>query len=231
MPRHTDAWGPSRGRRIGRPTRSTLPRIASRIALAAVAIAVASGPALAQTDTSSDLRAEEVHLLMRTDMGDLHLAVDTVQAPITAGNFLRYVDTGLFTGGTFYRTVRPDNQPDADVKIEVVQGGMDRARSEQAFDPIPLEGTDATGIRHLDGTLSMARSGPNTARAEFFITIGDQPSLDTGGERNPDGLGFAAFGRVLEGMEIVREIQALPADGQYLVTRVGIRFVERVTGG
>jgi peptidyl-prolyl cis-trans isomerase A (cyclophilin A) len=105
---------------------------------------------------------------------------------------------------------------------------MDRSRQEEAFDPIPLEGTETTGLRHVDGTLSMARSGPNSARAEFFVTIGDQPSLDAGGARNADGLGFAAFGRVIEGMDVVRAIQARPADGQYLTTRVGIRFVERV---
>lgn len=185
-------------------------------------------PAGPDASPAERLRSGEVHLIMRTDAGDLHLAVDTLRAPVTAGNFLRYVDRSLYTGGTFYRAVRLDNQPDDDVRIEVVQGGMDRSRREEALDPIPLESTDATGLRHLDGTLSMARSGPNSARAEFFITIGDQPSLDAGGARNPDGLGFAAFGRVLDGMDVVREIQRGETDGQYLVTRVGIRFVERV---
>jgi len=165
---------------------------------------------------------------MRTDAGHLHLAIDTLRAPITGANFLRYADAGLYTGGTFYRVVRPDNQPNDAVRIEVIQGGMDRARREAALPPIPLEGTDTTGIRHTDGTLSMARSGPNSARAEFFVVIGDQPSLDAGGARNPDGLGFAAFGRVLDGMEVVRAIQRMPAEGQYLATRVGIRFLERV---
>jgi len=193
-------------------------------------IAAPSGAAAVQ-DAPAPLRHGEVRLLMRTDAGDVHLAVDTVRAPITAGNFLRYVDLGLYTGGTFYRTVRLDNQPDDDVKIEVVQGGMDRSRGEQALPPIPLEGTTSTGIRHVDGTLSMARGAPNSARAAFFITIGAQPSLDEGGTRNPDGLGFAAFGRVLVGMEVVRTIQAEPAEGQYLVNRVGIRFVERVADG
>ncbi len=180
------------------------------------------------TPTNSALRDGEVLVLMRTDMGDLHLAIDTARAPITGRNFLRYVDAGLYGGGTFYRSVRNDNQPDDSVRIEVIQGGMDRARRRQAFEAITLESTDATGLRHLDGTLSMARSGPNTATAEFFITLGAQPSLDAGGARNPDGFGFAAFGRVVEGMDVVRGVHGLPTEGQYLVSRVGIRFAERV---
>jgi len=196
--------------------------------IAAAIAMLTAAPASAQHDEPSTPRDGEVLLLMRTDVGDLHLAVDTVRAPITAGNFLRYVDRGLYTGGTFYRAVRPDNQPNDEVKIEVVQGGMDRARGEQALPPIPMEGTNVSGIRHIDGTLSMARGGPNSGRAEFFITIGDQPSLDEGGKRHPDCLGFAAFGRVVQGMDVVRAIQAAPTDGQYLTTRIGILFVERV---
>ncbi len=203
-------------------------RLTATIALLVAGAAGASGQAAPAGDGPGALRDGEVHLLMRTDLGDLHLAVDTLRAPVTAGNFLRYVDRSLFTGGTFYRSVRLDNQPDDDVRIEVIQGGMDRSRREDAFDPIRLESTDSTGILHRDGTLSMARSGPNSARAEFFVTIGAQPSLDAGGARNADGLGFAAFGRVVEGMDVVRAIQARPTDGQYLTTRVGIRFVERV---
>ncbi len=182
----------------------------------------------AQGSPADRLRDGEVHLLARTDLGDIHMAVDTLRAPITGTNFLRYVDAHLFGGGTFYRAVRMDNQPNDEVKIEVIQGGMDRARRADAFPPIPLESTDSTGILHTDGVLSMARSGPDTGRAEFFITIGNQPSLDAGGDRNADGFGFAAFGRVLEGMDVVRQIQAAPTNGQNLVTRVGIQFLERV---
>jgi peptidyl-prolyl cis-trans isomerase A (cyclophilin A) len=187
-----------------------------------------AAPAVAQDADDLALRDGEVHLFMRTEAGDIHLAVDTLRAPITAGNFLRYVDAGMYVGGTFYRAVRMDNQPDDRVKIEVIQGGIDRARREEVFEPIPLEGTDETGILHTDGVISMARGGPNTARGEFFITIEEQPSLDRGGDRNPDGYGFAAFGRVLRGMDVVREIQSRPTDGQYLTTRVGIVFLERV---
>lgn len=198
--------------------------------LALVLFVVSPPAAHGQVDPATEwvLDEGEAAVLVRTERGDLLLAVDTLRAPTTASNFLRYVDAGLYAGGTFYRTVRDDNQPDDSVRIAVVQGGMDRARRRQAFEPIPLESTETTGLRHLDGTLSMARSGPHTATAEFFITIGPQPSLDAGGARNPDGLGFAAFGRVVDGMDVVRAIHAMPADGQYLVERVAIRFAERI---
>lgn len=167
---------------------------------------------------------------METDAGMIEISIDSASAPATAANFLLYVDAGLFDGGTFYRSVRADNQPDDSIKIDVIQGGMDRTRRGQAFDPIRLEGTGETGLRHLDGTISMARAGPNTARSAFFICIGDQPELNAGGHRNLDGLGFAAFGRITSGMEVVRSIQAMPADGQWLDAPVVIRRAFRVGG-
>ena len=125
--------------------------------------------------------------------------------------------------------VRLDNQPDDEVRIEVVQGGVRRLPPEQRVPPIAHETTAATGLRHRDGTLSMARSRPGTASSEFFICIGDQPELDFGGRRNPDGQGFAAFGRVVEGMAVVRLIQALEPDGgQYLREPVPITRATRV---
>ncbi len=221
-------------RLVGAPRsiRRTATRLATTVLPTAILLAAAVLPASAQLDATiagaERARDGEVVVLMRTDVGDLVLGIDTLRAPVTGTNFLRYVDAGLYGGGTFYRAVRDDNQPDDSVRIDVVQGGMDRARRRQAFDPIALEGTEQTGLRHLDGTLSMARSGPHSARAEFFITLGPQPSLDAGGNRNPDGLGFAAFGRVLGGMEVVHDIHGRPADGQYLVTRVAIQFAERI---
>ena len=111
--------------------------------------------------------------------------------------------------------MRADNQPDSKVKIAVVQAGLDSLRVKD-FPPIKLERTSVTRLRHIDGTISMARDGPNTATSDFFICIGDQPSLDFGGKRNPDGQGFAAFGRVVLGMDVVRKIHAAPAEGQTL---------------
>jgi len=168
-----------------------------------------------------------VHVVLETELGEIELALDAAAAPITTANFLRYVDAGLYAGGTFYRAVRADNQPDDSIRIAVVQGGVDRSRRGEGFDPIPMEGTGTTGLRHLDGTISMARGGPDSARGEFFICVGDQPELDEGGRRNPDGRGFAAFGQVARGMEVVHAIHRRAAEGQYLTEPVRIEEVRR----
>jgi membrane dipeptidase len=167
-------------------------------------------------------------VLIRTDRGDIVMEVDTARAPATAANFLRYVDGGFYDGGRFHRTVRLSNQPDQSVKIEVIQAGVNPSREHDGFPPIALERTSVTGLRHLDGVVSMARDGPDTATSDFFICIGDQPALDQGGQRNPDGQGFGAFGRVVDGMDVVRTIQASPADGQHLTPPVVIRSARRV---
>ena len=164
-------------------------------------------------------------VVIETEMGTIEAEIDTVHAPITGANFLKYVDAGLFNGGRFHRTVKPDNQPDNDVKIEVVQAG--RAPGTQGFPPIPLERTSVTGLSHRDGTLSMARQGPDTANSDFSICIGDQPSLNFGGKRNPDGQGFAAFGSVVKGMEVARKIQASPAEAQRLTPPIRIVRISR----
>jgi peptidyl-prolyl cis-trans isomerase A (cyclophilin A) len=166
-----------------------------------------------------------VTVLIATELGDIRAVVSADHAPRTAANFLRYVRAGHYEGGRFHRTVRLDNQPGKDVLIEVIQAGVAPRFESKAFPPVPLERTSVSGLRHLDGTLSMARDGPDTATSDFFICIGDQPSLDFGGRRNADGQGFAAFGRVSAGMDVVRRIQAAPADGQSLTPPVGIRSI------
>ncbi|MHB2016993.1 MAG: peptidylprolyl isomerase [Candidatus Xenobia bacterium] len=167
-----------------------------------------------------------VPVLIHTEVGDIEVVVDTVHAPVTARNFLHYVDLGLYDGGVFHRTVKPDNQPDNAIRIEVIQGGTGRDNDD--FPPIKLERTSVTGLHHRDGTISMARDGPDTATSDFFICIGDQPSLDYGGQRNPDGQGFAAFGHVVRGMDVVRRIQAAPADGQTLTPPIRIISIHRL---
>ena len=166
-------------------------------------------------------------VIMQTDLGEIEIEIDTVRAPITTANFLRYVDAGYYTPGRFHRTVTPDNQPNNEVRIEVIQGGMERGRGLTAFPPIPLERTNVTGLTHRDGTISVARAGPDSGRSEFFICISDQPELDFGGKRNADGQGFAAFGQVVRGMDVVRRIQASPADAQRLTPPVTILSVHR----
>jgi peptidyl-prolyl cis-trans isomerase A (cyclophilin A) len=165
-------------------------------------------------------------VLIRTEKGDIVVEVDSSRAPVTTANFLRYVDAGLYDGSTFHRTVTLANQPNDPVRIEVIQGGQ--LPEEKEFPPIAHETTVATGLRHVDGTISMARSRPGSASSSFFICINGQPELDFKGRRNPDGQGFAAFGKVVRGMDVVRAIQVLPAQGQQLAPPVKIISVRRI---
>ena len=166
-------------------------------------------------------------MVIQTELGDIEVAIDSINAPNTSVNFLKYVDEGFYSTGSFYRTVKLDNQPDNDVWIEVIQGGINREYRDKQFPPINLERTNQTHVKHEDGAISMARSGPDTATSAFFICIGNQPSLDFGGDRNPDGQGFAAFGKVTHGMKIIRNIQSSPAEGQGLTPAIKIINIKR----
>ena len=165
-------------------------------------------------------------VLIETSMGKIKVEVYQEKAPITAGNFLGYVDDGLYDGTTFFRTVTMDNQPNNDVKIEVIQGGQ--VPKEKEYEPIKLERTTLTGLKHLDGVISMGRFKPDSAKSSFFFCIGDQPELDYGGKRNPDGQGFAAFGKVIEGMDVVRAIQVEPHEEQRLTPPIEIIKISRI---
>jgi peptidyl-prolyl cis-trans isomerase A (cyclophilin A) len=166
---------------------------------------------------------DSVMVIMKTEAGNIRIALFTKKAPVTCANFLKYAEQLGDQGGEFYRTVTLANQPDKKIRIEVIQGGFNMKNFDTStIRPIPLERTSVTGLSHKDGTLSMARSDPDSGTTEFFICIGDQPSLDFGGQRNPDGQGFAAFGQVVEGMDVVRRIQTRPAEGQALTPPVRI---------
>ncbi len=165
-------------------------------------------------------------VLIETTMGVIKVEVYPDKAPITANNFLRYVDAGLYDGTTFFRTVTMQNQPDNDVRIEVIQGGQ--VEKEKEFEPITLERTTHTGLSHIDGVISMSRFKPDSARSSFFFCINDQLELDYGGKRYTDGQGFAAFGKVTEGMDNVREIQVQPHEGQRLTPPILIKKARRV---
>lgn len=176
---------------------------------------------------STSATAQLPRVVLVTDAGEIELEIDSVRAPRTAANFLRYVDERFYDGGRFHRTVRADNQPNDSIRIAVIQASRNPDRSRQGYPPIALERTSETGVRHVDGAVSMARGGPDTATSSFFICVGDQPSLDFGGWRNPDGQGFAAFGRVARGMDVVRAIQSGAAVGQNLTTPVAINSARR----
>jgi cyclophilin family peptidyl-prolyl cis-trans isomerase len=165
---------------------------------------------------------------IQTALGDIEVELDAKAAPNTVANFLRYVHEGFYADGRFFRTVRADNQPTNAVRIAVIQAEANPARDKDAFPPIAIERTRDTGLRHRDGTISMARDGPDTATHHIFICIGDQPELDLGGKRNPDGQGFAAFGRVVKGMELVRRIHESPAKEQQLEPPVRIQRAIRL---
>ena len=165
-------------------------------------------------------------VLIETTMGNIKVEIYHEKAPITAGNFLRYVDDGFYDGTTFFRTVTMDNQPNDEVKIEVIQGGQ--VPKEKEYDPIKLERTTLTGLKHVDGVISMGRYKPDSAKSSLFFCIGDQPELDFSGKRNPDGQGFAAFGMVIEGMDVVRAIQAEPREEQRLTPPIMITKINRI---
>lgn len=161
---------------------------------------------------------------IQTPRGNILIELYTDKAPLTAGNFLQLVRAKVLDGGSFYRSVRSNND-NSPVRINVLQGGIQDKETAAGVQPIDHETTSVTGIRHLNGVVSMARAEPGSAKSEFFICIGDQPELDFGGRRNPDGQGFAAFGKVVEGMTLVEEIWMGSAIGQKIDPPVRIHKI------
>jgi peptidyl-prolyl cis-trans isomerase A (cyclophilin A) len=174
-------------------------------------------------------RPRTVTVRLDTALGPITIALDLAHAPITAGNFLAYVDEKRFVGQTFYRAARSRRDP----RIGLVQGGTNHVAVRNRF-PIAHEPTIRTGLRHVDGTVSMARNQPGTASGDFFIVVGGASYLDY---RSPAQPGYAAFGKVVGGMDVVRRIMALPTYpggfsqatvGQSLRTPVRITATRRV---
>ena len=176
---------------------------------------------LASAGCASMTGREPVLVRIETDAGQMVVEVDVEHAPVSACNFISYVSTGKYDGGTFFRTVvaATNDNPNP---IDVIQAATPAGSDDPGYGPIALERTRDTGLRHLAGTISLARDGPDTATSSFFIVTQDTPSLDFGGMRNPDGQGFAAFGRLVKGLEIARAIQAMPASEEQLTTPVRI---------
>jgi peptidyl-prolyl cis-trans isomerase A (cyclophilin A) len=170
-----------------------------RRAILAAGLAMASGGALAQSDASL------VRVALKTTKGVITLDLDVGKAPITARNFLRYVDLKRFDRASFYRVSHAPNAAD----VGLVEGGL-RADPAKVLKSIPHESTLKTGLTHKDGTISMARRAPGTANADFFICVGDHPGFDADPTGAGDKDGFAAFGQVVEGMDVVHAIFAQP---------------------
>jgi len=171
--------------------------------------------------------AQNPKVEIATSKGNIELEIYESKAPITAKHFLSNVDQHIFQNACFYRVVRMDNQPFNKVKIEVIQGGLFQDSIVDKMPVIAHETTKETGIFHKDGVISMARAEPGTASTEFFICVGDQPELDYLGHRNPDGQGFAAFGKVTKGMNVVKTIQQLKDNDQMLIEPVQILSITR----
>lgn len=168
-------------------------------------------------------RAQDTpRVVIETDAGRMVVELNLARAPLSTCNFLGYVHDGDYDGGGFFRTVvaATNDNPNP---IDVIQAATPRGDDDDSRPPVTLERTRDTGLSHIAGTISMARDGPDTATSSFFIVTRDTPSLDFGGGRNPDGQGFAAFGRLVEGLDVARRIQMSPADGERLTPPIAIR--------
>lgn len=165
---------------------------------------------------------------MNTVYGSICVKLFVKEAPTTCKNFLSYIDEHQYKDFHFYRTVTMFNQPMSNIKIEVIQGGLGFEKHSLELPPILHETTNATGIKHMNGTISMARIEPGSASSEIFICINDQPELNYGGKRNLDGQGFATFGKVIKGLNVVKEIHSLPQKDQFLNKEVKVNSIKRI---
>jgi peptidyl-prolyl cis-trans isomerase A (cyclophilin A) len=202
------------------------------VALEVGPLAISDSISPAPADPKLDLAPGEIAVGIETLLGTFYIAVDPKRAPITATNFLRYVDAKLYDWGRFHRATRPDNYTPAPPNrpmMNIIQGGINPAKRNEGFPAIPLERTTLTGIKHVAGVVSMARgTAADTATSDFFVLLDDQPSLDYGGLRFDDGQGGGAFGHVVSGLDVVKKIQQQPVDGQNLSGPVIIRRVWRL---
>ena len=166
---------------------------------------------------------------IRTELGDIEIELYDDKAPKSVAAFLANVDAGLYNDAHFYRVLNNENQPSNAPKSEVIQGGIWRKRNKPDTIPsIPHEPTNQTGLSHTNGVISFARMEPGTAGSEFFICLGDQPGYDYGGENNPDGQGYAAFGKVIKGMDVVMKIYNRPERDQYFDPPVNIYSIRKL---
>jgi peptidyl-prolyl cis-trans isomerase A (cyclophilin A) len=182
------------------------------IMTAALALLLALSACAATADSAGNPR-----VALETEAGRMVLELELDRAPLTVCNFLSYVTDGDYEAGSFFRAVGSETNDDPN-PIDVIQAATPRGADDDLRPPIPLERTRDTGLSHTAGAVSMARDGPGTATSSFFIVTRDTPALDFGGGRNPDGQGFAVFGRLVEGLDVARRIQMSPADDQEQLT-------------
>ncbi len=179
--------------------------------------------------TACGTKYKNPHIEIQTEFGDIEIELYPDRAPKTVAAFLSYIDSGYFKRSSFYRVLNDENQPSNAPKTELIQGGIWKTNNKltSQLKGIPHETTQQTKISHKNGVISLARVAPGTATTEFFICIGDQPGLDYGGENMEDHQGYAAFGKVVKGMDVVRKIYSKNEDGQYFSPPVGIFDIVR----
>ena len=203
--------------------------------LVAALFAALAAPALGQTAAPPAPAAQEdlVPVAIDTSLGRIVVALDRGHAPTTTANFLHYVDTHRYDGQNFYRAMHMDDGKGGDGGL--IQGGI-TTDARKLYPPIAHEPTTQTGLHNVAGAISMANGGAGTARSDFFILLSDMPGLDANGPGG-DATGFAAFGRVTEGMDVVKKIWAAPVSatkgegamrGQMLEPKVQIIKVSRL---
>jgi peptidyl-prolyl cis-trans isomerase A (cyclophilin A) len=168
-------------------------------------------------------------VVIQTQAGEIEVELYPRQAPRTVAAFLSYVDSGFYKRSFFYRVLNEEDQVTGVEPSELIQGGIWRTNHAKAVSlpGVPHESTQQTHILHTDGVISLARQAVGTATTEFFICVGDQPGFDYGGKNNPDGQGYAAFGKVVKGMDVVRAIYAMPEEDQSFTPPVSIKDIKR----
>lgn len=172
---------------------------------------------------------KEPHVVIDTEYGEIEVELYPAKAPATVAAFLTNVDAGIFNKSSFYRVMKNDNVP-AQYNSGLIQGGIfrtDPAKQAQ-LKKIPHESPRQTGLSHVSGTISMARTTPGSATSEFFICIGDQQQFDSSSGGNYDGLGYAAFGKVFKGMKVAREIQNKKSNGESFVPPIRIISIKKL---
>lgn len=178
----------------------------------------------------NETKYNEPAVKIETHFGDIIIELNPEKAPKTVAAFLSYVDSGFYKNSSFYRVLKKEDQPSSAFKSELIQGGIWQTDyKRQLFIPgIPHETTKQTGLLHTNGVISLARTTPGSASAEFFICVGDQPAYDYGGGANRDGQGFAAFGKVVKGMDMVRQIHKQPDNATSFTPPIKILNIERM---
>ena len=170
------------------------------------------------------------HVSIETQFGRIHVELFPDKAPKSVAAFLSNVDQGLYKNSSFYRVLKEENQPTSSFKTELIQGGIWETNNTKAnnLKSIPHETTKQTGILHTNGTISLARTIPGSASSEFFICVGTQPAYDFGNSANPDRQGYAAFGKVVKGMDVLKKIHQQPENGEDFYPSVRILNIVRL---